>query len=520
MNPWRWSIPVVLGMACAFVHTALAEPLHRLRALEAQGGAVSARVVDLRNGRTLAALQPARSLTPASVSKLYVAAAALRRWGADHRFRTVVVRRGALRHGTLHGNLVLRGAGDPGLTNAQLWTLAQRVHGAGVHRIDGAIVVDQSRFGHVRCATPDRCKALTASRDAYNAPLSAAGLDYSTACLRVTPGPAPGSPARLAIEPFDLPMFGVRGRIRTLPAGKRTRIRVLRRSTRGRQWFRVSGGIAADAPPRCYYRAVAHPARYTGEALRAFLEQAGVHVHGVRVHVADTPQPGVPLAQVRGTALGEQLRGMLTYSNNYMADVLALDLAQAETPPPLTLAQAGAWLTRYARHVDAHSPWPGARNSRPVLASGSGLTVGSHVSADDLVALLASVYWRYRDFPPLLGALTVPDQTPVPMLKGGPAAWESRVAVKTGSLSHPVSVFALAGYLRLAGGAWGAFAVLINGTHRHPDVDMTRSIDAVRADLLAVMGTGAASSAAPPAGRTAPRCGKQPARTGREGPPA
>lgn len=488
MRRWRRVLALLLGVVPACLPVARAQPLAHLHALEGHGVAVSARVIDLRSGRTLAALHPGRPLTPASVSKLYVATAALRRWGADHRFRTPVLRSGALRHGRLHGNLILAGAGDPGLTNAQLWTLARRVAEAGVRRIDGAIVVDQSLFGRVPCATRDRCRALRASRDAYNAPLSAAGFDYSAACLRVAPGAAPGQPARLSIEPFDLPMFGLRGEVKTLPAGKPTRIRVLRRTAHGREWFRVSGAIAADARPRCHYRAVAQPARYTGEALRAFLAQAGVDVHGADVRVADQPQQGVPLARVRGTALGKQLRGMLTYSNDYMADVLALDLARPDDAPPLTLGKAGSWLTRYARRVDNSSPWPGARKSRPILASGSGLTVGSRVSADDLVALLAEAYRHYGDFPALLGALTVPDQTPVAMLRGGSRAWQNRVAAKTGSLSQPVSVFALAGYLRLKGGGWGAFAVLVNGTHRHRQVALTRAIDATRSDLEALMG--------------------------------
>ncbi|HYW91553.1 MAG TPA: D-alanyl-D-alanine carboxypeptidase/D-alanyl-D-alanine-endopeptidase [Gammaproteobacteria bacterium] len=505
MNLWRRILALLLGVVFSGMHAALARPLDHLRALDARGAVVSARVIDLRSGRTLAALHPGRSLTPASVSKLYVAAAALRHWGADHRFRTPVLRSGELRHGTLHGQLILRGAGDPGLTNAQLWTLAQRVADAGVRHIDGSIVVDQSLFGGVPCATKDRCNALSATHDAYNAPLSAAGFDYSAACLRVAPGPVADRSARLAIEPFDLPMFGLDGKVRTLPAGKLTRIRVVRHSAHGRAWFDVSGAIAADARPRCYYRAVARPARYTGEALRAFLEQAGVDVQHAAVRVADKPQHGVPVARVRGTALGEQLRGMLTYSNDYMADMLALDLARTGDSPPLTLAKAGAWLTRYARRVDARSPWPGARKGRPFLVSGSGLTVGSRVSADDVVALLADIYRRYGDFPAFLGALTVPDQTPVKMLRGGSRAWRNRVAAKTGSLSQPVSVFALAGYLRLGGGGWGAFAVLINGTRRHPQVGMTRAINATRADLEAVLGDGAVErdtlgSAQPPSG--------------------
>lgn len=489
MRRWLRGLPLLLLVAAGFgVRPAAAEPLSRLHALAAQGAAVSARVIDLRDGRTLAELHGGKALTPASVSKLYVAAAALRRWGADYRFKTRILRRGEISHGALHGDLILVGAGDPGFTNAQMWTLAQRVRASGISKIEGAIVVDQSLFGRVPCATTDRCSALKVSRDAYNAPLSSAGFDYNNACLRVSPGAHAGEPARLSVEPFDLPMFGIRGGVKTLSAGKGTSVGVLRRTDHARDWFYVSGGIAADAAPRCYYRSVSYPARYAGQALRAFLRESGVSVHDVGVRVESRAQSGgVPLAEVEGTPLGEQLRGMLIYSNNYMADLLALGLAGKDDAPPLTLQKAGVWLTQFARKTDADSPWHGARVGRPLLASGSGLTVDSRISADDLVALLSTVYDRYGDFPAFLGALTVPDQTPVAMLKGGSKAWETQVAAKTGSLSDPVSVFALAGYLRLPDGDWGAFAVLINGTKRYPHIGLDRTVHAVRGDLEAIL---------------------------------
>lgn len=479
---------VALGALALTALPAAAAPLAQLQALAGQGAVVTARVVDLGNGRTLATLNPGRALTPASVSKLYTAAAALKHWGADHRFTTRILYTGKIRNGELHGDLILRGAGDPGLTNAQLWTLAQRVHAAGLTRIRGAVVVDQSLLGRVPCATEDRCSAKARSRDAYDAPLSAAGFDYSNVCLRVAPGAAPGKPARVGFEPFNLPMFGTRANVRTLPAGSPTSVDVTRVTNAGRNWFYARGGIAAGAPARCYYRSVSHPALYTGQALIAFLRQAGVAVRHSTARVdSRTRIQARPLAQIKGTALGEQLRGMLVYSNNYMADLLGLDLARTAAEPPITMAKAGAWLTRYARRIDAESPWPGARNSSPKLDSGSGLTAGSRVSANDLIALLAAVYRNYGDFPAFLGALTVPDQTPVNMLKGGPRIWATQVAVKTGSLSRPVSVFALAGYLRLANGHWGAFAVIVNGTRQQPRIPLERSLSAVRSDLVTIL---------------------------------
>lgn len=477
---------VLLGFAS--VHTAAAAPLEQLRNLEAQGAVVSARVIDLNTGRSLAELNPARALIPASVSKLYTAAAALQQWGAAYRFTTRVLYTGKIRNGELHGDLILQGAGDPDLTNAQLWTLAQRVRAAGIRRLSGAVLVDQSLFGKVRCLTQDRCNALANSRYAYNALLSAVGFDYSNACLRVTPGAQAGEPARLSFEPFDLPMFGLRGKVRTLPAGTKAKVKVMRISADGRNWFYVRGGVAADAPARCYYRSISEPALYTGDALIAFLTQAGVAVPHLTARVVSKPLPGThPLVEVKGTSLDEQLRGMLVYSNDYMADILALDLARTVHPAPVSMKEAGAWLTRFARRIDAQSPWPGARNGQPKLDSGSGLTVDSRVSADDVVALLASEYHNYGDFPAFLGGLTVPGQTPVNMLKNDSKIWETRVAAKTGSLNDPVSVFALAGYMRLKDGHWGAFAVLVNGTRQQPQIGLWKALAATRGGLLRIL---------------------------------
>ncbi len=484
----KLTLALWIGLASMAAQPLRAAPVEALKALSAKGAVISARVVDLETGKTLAKMNPAQALIPASVTKLYTAAAALHEWGADWRFTTSVRYSGKIVDGMLHGELVLHGSGDPGLTNAQLWTLAQRVREAGIKRVDGPVVIDISKFGRVPCATASRCQAMNASRAAYNAPLSSAGFDYSNACVWVRPAEVAGIPATVAIEPFDLPMFGLRGRIMTLPADAKARVSVVRITSEGRNWFYIQGGVPANAPARCYYRSVSKPAMFTGQAFIAFLRQAGVKIKHYTARIDKRPPAHTrPLVRVRGISLAEELRGMLIYSNNYMADVLALDLARTTHPAPLTLAQAGTWLTRYARRINASSPWPGARQGKPVLLSGSGLTPGNRVSANDLIALLATEYQDYGDFPAFLGALTVPDQTPVPMLRGGPKSWQTQVYAKTGSLNQPISVFALAGYVRLDNGHWGAFAVLVNGTRKRPDIGLFDSVDKVRAFILSTL---------------------------------
>lgn len=466
-------------------------PWPALRRLEQSGMHVSARVIDLETGRTLGALNPAQSLIPASVTKLYTSAAALDRWGAAKRFVTKVLRRGTVKHGVLDGDLVFRGGGDPGLTNAQLWTLAQRVRAAGIREVRGRLLVQAPHFGPVPCVTVDRCRALTSSRDSYNAPLSSAGVDYSNACLSVRPADKVGDPASLSFEPFHVPMLALRGQVNTLPADHSGHIEVTRRSLQGRDVFEVSGGIPVGAGPQRFYRSIAHPDRFAGEVFRGFLQRAGVRVRGpVSTH---TPQghskAGVEVAQVKGRPLGELLRGMLIYSNNYMADTLALDwTAEGGSHfSRVSLPEAGRRLTDFAQAIDRRLPFNWAHTGHPVIESGSGLTVGNRLSANDVTALLVHEYHRYADFPAFLAGLTVPDQTPVDMLKGRSSVWDKRIAAKTGSLNQPVSVFALAGYLRLKQGHWGAFAVIVNGSRTRSHLSLFASISAVRTDLESLL---------------------------------
>ena len=86
----------------------------RLAATQAPGAAWGVKVVSLATGKTLFATNETKLLTPASGTKLFTAALALDRLGADHRLTTSLRARalpGA--DGTLSGDLLVVGGGDP-----------------------------------------------------------------------------------------------------------------------------------------------------------------------------------------------------------------------------------------------------------------------------------------------------------------------------------------------------------------------------------------------------------------------
>jgi serine-type D-Ala-D-Ala carboxypeptidase/endopeptidase (penicillin-binding protein 4) len=128
----------------------------RLAAALAGSGVDPARsaalVVDMRTGQTLFARNPRLPLAPASNEKLAVTFAALQALGPAWRIETAVLGRGRLEGTTWRGDLVLRGRGDPTLTREGLADLALQLRQAGIQRVTGAIVGDESYFDGRRTA--------------------------------------------------------------------------------------------------------------------------------------------------------------------------------------------------------------------------------------------------------------------------------------------------------------------------------------------------------------------------------
>ncbi|MHA7834668.1 MAG: D-alanyl-D-alanine carboxypeptidase/D-alanyl-D-alanine endopeptidase [Algiphilus sp.] len=455
----------------------------RLAALAESGVRVSALVEDLDTGRPLAAVDAASRLIPASVSKLYVARAALDQLGADHRFITRLLASGALDGTTLRGDLILRASGDPTLSSQDLRAMVAEVDAYGITQVTGDLIVEDTLFGAIACEIKDRCDAHKESAHAFDGALSAAGIDYGTVEVVVYPGQRTGQPARVVVMPNGVAGFKQDGHIETVSAGGLTRLGITRSTDEeGLHHLHLNGEIAVDHRPVRRSRSIVHPARHTAQVLRALLEQAGIGIGGeVRVtHSVTAAKPREELARHYGDTLATQLHAMMQYSNNYIADLLTLHVAQRDAAPE-RLSQAADHLLLPPREdaLAAEDAPPGM----PVLNSGSGLSVDSRLSARDLVDLLRDSYHSAALFPTFVGTLPVPLYSRNSQLNFDDINWRTRLAAKTGWLSEPVGVRALAGYFRLQDGGWAAFAILLNGTPESPRLPRSTTLGALRADM-------------------------------------
>ena len=146
---FAWQLPLLLVLASparAADPTLTARLDRALKVPHVDPARTAALAVDLRTGVVVYARNQSLALIPASNQKLPVAYAALSLLGPGYRFHTEVVGSGTLVGDVWHGDLWLRGFGDPTLEPADLDALAAEVAAWGIRRVDGAVIADESWF--------------------------------------------------------------------------------------------------------------------------------------------------------------------------------------------------------------------------------------------------------------------------------------------------------------------------------------------------------------------------------------
>jgi serine-type D-Ala-D-Ala carboxypeptidase/endopeptidase (penicillin-binding protein 4) len=229
--PYRLRLLGVLcACAVALAGTAQAAPrgnealgIKLARALRAPGISRSAAVaVELSTGKVVYARNARLPLIPASNEKLAVTYAALVALGPAYRIETQVLGLGEQDGVEWHGDLVLKGFGDPSLSSLGLRRLAAEVRGAGIRVVTGRILGDESYFDAFRMGPGWKpyffinesppLSALTVDRGRYlggtsRTPALAAAVLFRKALTQA--GVRVAGPARLGAVPADAESYPV-----------------------------------------------------------------------------------------------------------------------------------------------------------------------------------------------------------------------------------------------------------------------------------------------------------------------
>jgi D-alanyl-D-alanine carboxypeptidase/D-alanyl-D-alanine-endopeptidase (penicillin-binding protein 4) len=399
------------------------------------------RLFDL-NSRTL--------LVPASVAKLVSVATAADAVGWEYRFTTTVRASGPIESGSLHGDLLVVGSGDPAIggrggDDLSLWIDALKA--AGIHRIDGRVIGVDDTFEDPRPGFAWSWDDLGYSTGAI---FGALNLAENRLTVTVTPGAIAGRPTSLAfnVDAQDLPITN-----RSITGAAGSAALVWPEMRPGESPLTIAGSVPLGGMPATLNVSAGNPTAWFARLLRRRLIASGIEVAGPAADgddVSIAPPDQAPIIYTyRSHPLSEIARPLLKESINLYAE--AVQRLNASGPLPHTNDQAlegvKQRLTSWGVPAEAYQ-----------LVDGSGLSRRDVISPETLLTVLTRMYGPAGTSPwmaalPVAGA----DGTLANRMRG--TAGENNVRAKTGTMSN---VRSLAGYVTTHEGEALAFVAIVD----------------------------------------------------------
>ena len=450
---------------------ALESDLASMLSTKVRRGRWGVMVVSLTRGDTLYRVNAEETFQPASTMKLFTAAIALERFGPEYQLSTDVLRDGPLAlDGTVEGNLVLRGDGDPALSNrflrgdadAPMELLARFVSGAGVRRVRGDLIADASAFEERLVPEGWLPRYL---QSGYAARVSALSLNENLVSVVASPGVSKG-PAIVVLEPSSS-TIPLRSTVRTVAGssgGKVTVRHALDGSVEARGW------IGSRSGSRAYLLVVEDPARFTAGAFRAALATQGITVDG-EIRLAPTPASAVKLGSLPSPPLARMIAAMNRESINHYAELLFRDAARGrQRTAQGSAANGNALLQQFLGDQVGVAP------GDVYAADGSGLSTLDRITPRAMIHLLAFAHaapWSSA----FHASLPVAGESELLRHRMRFTPAQGNLHAKTGTTN---SVISLAGYVTAQDGEVLAFSFIYNGTDRG---NAKETIDAMGATL-------------------------------------
>jgi D-alanyl-D-alanine carboxypeptidase/D-alanyl-D-alanine-endopeptidase (penicillin-binding protein 4) len=425
------------------------------------------KVVSLDSGATLYRHNADSLFLPASNAKLFTAALALRTLGVDARFQTTLYATVAPRSdGTLAGELVLHGGGDPSLGDPEVspdWAdrFAAALAARGVRRIHGDLIADDTYFAGPLFGGGWEALDL---QTGYGAQTGALGAQDNVVHVKVA-----RQGTRCCAVTIDPPDSGMRV---TNLTGSAAPLSLYRPP--GSDVLYATGSLRTNVPRGTFTLSAPDGAQLAANLLRDALVRRGIALDG-RVRAVHWPQTDeamahhpTEIASIVSPPLSQLLVHTLKHSDNRYAQMLlqqvgvrtaATGVCADRVEPPETSADWGLCAMR------AFLGRIGLANGKATFRDGAGLSRHDLITPAATVKLLTWVARQpfanvLRNALPVAGI----DGTLKYRMRDDYAT--DNVQAKTGTLSH---VYTLSVFATDAAGKRLVFSLMLNRYLRPTD---------------------------------------------------
>ncbi|WP_322014954.1 D-alanyl-D-alanine carboxypeptidase/D-alanyl-D-alanine-endopeptidase [Paraburkholderia sp. J12] len=412
--------------------------------------AVSVVIEKVGDRQPSVAVNAGQPMMPASTMKLVTTWSGLSMLGPDYRWKTSAYTDGEVdAAGTLHGNLYIKGTGDPKLVPEELIDLVQKIRAAGIARIEGTLVLDKSEFD---ASTRDLPSFDGDESAPYNVGPDA--LMYAFKSVSFTFQPSREGVSIDVVPPVA--QWQIDNHIRERGGACRGLLPSpqIAPGQNGLVTASFDGNYALGCGERTLNMAapVDH-STFFADGFLALWQQAG-GTFGGTVQDGVVPPRARLVAVHESPPLADVVHDINKFSNNVMARNLFLTLGAVEGKPPATTTKAATAVTTFLRRSGLNMP-------ELVLDNGCGLSREEHISALSLASLLQAanaspVAQPFIDSLPVAGV----DGTMRNRLTN--ASVGGNAHIKTGTLRD---VRAIAGYVAAQSGETWIVVSIINDSH-------------------------------------------------------
>jgi len=392
-------------------------------------------------------------MTPASNRKLFVSAAAAACWGFSGRFETSILIDGPVTEGTLRGDLIVRGGGDPSLggryeydRDRVLFPILTSLQKRGIDSIDGSIVADVSSYD-AQTLIPSWEIEDVGSTNA--APVDALTFNEGNVGVIVE---RCGRPAVLTDPSFVVARSDV-------TCGEPAAVTV--KSDASNQLV-VSGVAPEDRQAYNDIVSISDPALFAAAGVKDFLTRHGIEVRGA-ASVVRTKRAGESVTSIESPPLSMLLANYLEESINLFGDMLFKNFSIRDGVPATFAASRAIEREFLVRTV-------GIDPLEFDFADGSGLSTRNKVTPNAVVKLL-----RFMAAPGRRGSYAAILAAP-----GDAGTMRRRLLdvkglyAKTGTIS---GVSALSGFIEGKSGRVRYFSIIVN--NQPADVAVRPTVDSI-----------------------------------------
>ncbi len=415
-------------------------------------------VIDLETGETAYRRSESDPLIPASNAKLLTTAAVLDCLGADFSFVTEVYRTGPVSpDGTLKGDLVIKGSGDPNISGRffngnvcgvfEKW--ADRLTALGVKCVAGDIVLDDTIFDRefVHPAWPGDDLA-----NWYAAPVSALSFNDNCVDITVLPSAVVDAPAQILLSP-ETAYITLQNKTTTVTSKSAHFLAFYRKPNTN--VIEIKGKVWKNAKPFVESVAIHNPTAYFGTVFRETLERKGIKCSG-NIRSANGPvdlaAAGTEKIASSKSTLSSTIAVANKRSQNFYAEQLLKYLGWKKTGVG-SFANGAAAVSQFLANL-------GFRKDSYVVSDGSGLSRSNRASASVIAGLLRWGAADEKRREVFMNSLAISGVDGTLEKRMSDPRRKGRVLGKTGYIS---GVSSLSGYILDGSGAPSlAFSVLVN----------------------------------------------------------